>query len=180
MNEISYEERAKIEKPPLKYEVYKGLRGKFGALRLSLKKAWSNPDKFDKKGKKAKKEGVIFLDMVPTIGLNKYDWENQKMTMALSVTDIGKIILYLRMPNNSIFSENKLKIFHDRGAGTHTVGQDVKTLTIDKPRDAHSFFFNMYHKNGDDATTASVPVTPDEALVIGTLLGAAIPRILAW
>jgi len=179
MSEMSYEERAREEKAPLQWKSYKGMKGKFGAMRLNLKKAWTSGDI-------RKAEGVVFLEMAPTIGPNNYDWQNQKMIMALGITDIPKVILYLRNPSHVIFkdrndpSKKQLLIYHDKGAGTNTKGQNVKTLQVVKPDDAYSFFFTMYQKEGTKETTATVPISPDEAIAIGTLLQAAITQVLAW
>ena len=179
MNNMSYEEKARIEKAPLQYKIYKGIRGQFGAMRFNLKKAWSNSDI-------RKAEGVVFLEMAPTIGPNVYDWQYQKMVMALGIVDIPKIIMYLRTPAHQMFTDKQnsnkknLKIYHDKGAGTPNEGKNIKTLKIDKPENANNFFFSIYQKDEDSKTTATVTVSPDEAIVIGTLLQAAIPRILAW
>jgi len=171
----TFKEKQREQKLPLQYAIFKGVTGKFGALRLNLKKAYMD-------SRREKDDGCVFLEMVPTIGPNNYDWENSKIIMALSITDIPKIIMYLRAPGHPMFSkeDGKLKIYHDRGAGTPTRGQDTTTLSIDKPKDRDNFFFNAFQKRGDVQKTASLPVSPDEAIAIGILLQTAIPLILAW
>jgi len=171
--EKTFKERQREQKLPLQFALYKGVTGKFGAMRLNLKKAYTD-DRRDRD------DGCIFLEMVPAVGPNNYDWENGKITMALSAVDIPKIILYLRSPANSVFKEGKLKIFHDKGAGTADKGQDVTTLSIEKPADKDSFFFSVFQKKGTANKQASIPVSQDEALAVGILLQAAIPLILAW
>jgi len=171
--EKTFKERQREQKSPLQFALYKGVTGKFGALRLNLKKAYTD-DRRDKD------DGCVFLEMAPATGPNNYDWENGKVTIALSVVDIPKIILYLRSPSNPVFKEGKLKIFHDKGAGTADKGQDTTTLAVDKPADKDSFFFSVYQKKGAVNRQASVPVSQDEAVAIGTLLQSAIPLILAW
>ena len=170
----NYEEKARQFRMPIQYKLYKGVTGKFGALRMNLKKPYTNDDF-------KKKEGVIFVEMVPSIGRNVYDWENQKITMALSLADIPKIILYLRSPKHQVFkSKGKLQLLHDRGAGTHTKGEHVTSLEISKQDDRDNFFFSMYQNSKGKTTRAQVTVSPAEAIVIGSLLQAAIPTILAW
>ena len=171
----TFKEKQREFKLPLQYAIFKGVTGKFGALRLNLKKAYID-------SRREKDDGCVFLEMAPPAGPNDYDWKDNKIIMALSITDIPKIILYLRAPGHPIFKKDdfKLKIYHDRGAGTPTRGQDTTNIVIDKPEDRDNFFFNAYQKRGDVSKQASVPVSPDEAIAIGTLLQAAIPLILAW
>lgn len=171
----SFEERARREKAPMQYRIYKGITGRSGALRLNLKRPYTSPDP-------KKSEGVIFLEMAPSVGPNDYDWENQKIIMALSIVDIPKIIQYLRSPTHVDFerSGGKLKLIHDKNAGTAKKGQDMKTLEIVKSDRTTNFLFNMYQVQGEKSISATVPVSTDEALVIGTLLQAAIPTILSW
>jgi hypothetical protein len=173
----NYEEKLKQEKAPIQYKIYKGVSGKFGALRMNLKKAWSDPE--IKRGG----EGVIFLEMAPAVGKNQYDWQNQKMVIALSVQDISKIILYLRAPQHPMFSKSdgRLTIFHDKGAGTASKGQETKTLTFAKYPDRENFFVSMSQKDISGARKeASIPMSPDEAITMTTLFQSAIPSILAW
>ena len=171
----TFKERQREQKLPLQYAIFKGVTGKFGALRLNLKKAYVD-------NRRDKDDGCIFLEMVSTKGPNNYDWENSKIVMALSIIDIPKIIMYLRAPQHPMFEKTdyKLKIYHDRDAGTSNKGQNVTNIMIDKPKDKDNFFFNAFQKKGEITKQASVPVSPDEAVAIGTLLQAAIPLILAW
>jgi len=144
-------------------------------MRFNLKRPYTNPDP-----KKA--EGVIFLEMAPAVGPNNYDWENQKMIMALSIVDIPKIILYLRSPGHPSFerTDGKLKLLHDKGAGTARRGQEVTTLEVVKSDTTTNYMFNMYQKSNGNNKSANVPISPDEAIAIGALLQAAIPIILSW
>jgi len=171
----SFKDRQKRNKEPLQYSLYKGVSGKFGALRLNLKKAYQDTrrDKYD---------GCIFLEMAPATGPNIYDWENSKIIMALTITDIPKILLYLRAPGHQMFerSDGKLKIYHDRGAGTNDRGKDTTSVEINKPADRNNIFISAYQKRGDVSKSATVSISADEALAIGTLLQAAIPLIVAW
>jgi hypothetical protein len=173
--ENEFEERARKEKTPIQYRIYKGIKGTLGALRFTLKRPYTNVTP-----KKA--EGFVFLEVAPAIGQNVYDWENQKITMALSVNDISKIILYLRSPNNQMFAktDQKLKLMHDKGAGTASRGQEVKTLQIEKPEGMINFMCNMFENSNGKKINTSVTISPDEALIIGTLLQAAIPVIMCW
>lgn len=173
----SFKDRQWENREPRQYTLYKGVTGKLGALRLNLKKAYQD---FNKE----RAEGNIFLEMAPAKGPNNYDWENNKIIMALSITDISKIILYLRAPGHSMFqtekAEGKLKIFHDKGAGTADRLKNTTSLEIHKPDDKQNIFITAYQKRNGSSKTAQVSVSPDEAIAMGTLLQASIPLILAW
>lgn len=175
MDEKTFRDKQREARMPLQYTIYKGVTGKFGALRLSLKKAYMD-------GRRDKDNGCVFVESASAIGPNNYDWENGKIIMALNITDISKIILYLRQPTNPIFTktEGKLKLLHDRGAGTSDRGTDITTLDIDKPEDKDGFWFSMMKKSQGSTSRSGLPVSQDEALAIATLLQAAIPIILAW
>lgn len=183
MNEQNetFQDRQRRLKAPIQYSLYKGVTGKLGALRLNLKKAYTD-------NRRDKNDGCIFLEMAPAIGKNLYDWENGKIIMGLSMIDIPKILLYLRSPNHPSFqpternqkADGKLHLYHDKGAGTASRGQDTTNLTIDKPQDRDNFFWSMQQKSHGETKTASVTVSHDEALAIGTLLQAAIPLLVMW
>jgi hypothetical protein len=119
---------------------------------------------------------------INSTALGSYDWENGKIAMALSIADIPKIALYLRNPGNRAFekTENKCMLIHDRYAGTDKAGTEKSTLTISKPTDQDSFWWSISQKRDGTTKGASLPVSQDEALAIGTLMQAAIPLILAW
>ena len=176
-NNETFKDKQVRNREPLQYALYKGVTGKFGALRLNLKKAYQD-------SRRDKHDGCIFLEMAPATGPNIYDWENSKIIMALTITDIPKILLYLRAPNHPLFARNdaggKLKIYHDRGAGTNDKGKDTTTLEINKPEDKDNIFVSAYQRRGDVTKTATVTISPDEAVAVATLLQAAIPQILAW
>jgi hypothetical protein len=171
----SFKDRQKKNKDPLQYSLYKGVTGRFGALRLNLKKAYQDT-------RRDKHDGCIFLEMAPATGPNVYDWENSKIIMALTITDIPKILLYLRAPKHSAFkkSDGKLKIYHDRGAGTNDKGKDTTTIELNKPDDRDNIFISAYQKRGNQTKSATVSISPDETVAMAKLLDASIPLILAW
>lgn len=171
----TFQDRQRKNKAPIQYSLFKGVTGKLGAMRLNLKKAYSD-DKRDRD------DGCIFLEMAPAVGNNNYDWENSKIIMALNMVDIPKILMYLRAPGHKQFqkTDGQLKIYHDKGAGTANRGEEVTTLTISKPEDKDNFFLSTYQKKHGTTKSASVTISPDEAVVIGTLLQASIPLLVAW
>lgn len=151
-------------------------------MRLKLKRAYTSSDS-------RRPDGCVFLEVAPATGPNQYDWENQKIVMALSITDIPKIIMFLRTPLNTMFvqkneqgevTHHQLKIFHDKGAGTADKMKDTKNLIITKYQDKDSFFVSVSQNTEGSTKSCQIPIGQDEALAIGVLLQAAIPQILAW
>lgn len=157
---------------PLQYKIYKGIKGKFGAIRFGLLPAYVNS------GNNNKPEGAVFVEAAPTIGVNNYDWENSKIVFALKVTDIGKILSFLKTKN-----ESNLILLHDTGLSKgQPQGELVTILNISRPNETmKSFWVNMSQKEqGSVKNEVKIPISIDEMFVIYTLLEAAIPRILAW
>jgi hypothetical protein len=158
---------------PLQYKVYKGIRGKNGAMKLTLKKAYSGTKK---------DEGCVFLDMGAAIGPNQYDWEN-KILISLSLTDISKLLLFLSEPFNKIFEKDgKLSIYHDKNMGTkEKEGEDVKVFEATFSEERGSFGFQLTHKTkANGSRNIFVPVSADEAMSIRLLLQSAVPLVMAW
>lgn len=171
---LSYKDRARLNKAPISYGIYKGIKGNFGALRFLEKKAY----------KDQKDEGCVFLEACPAIGENNYDWQNQKISISLNLTDIGQILNFFSNPNSEVYKTDRrgnpkpypaLDIFHDNN---HI---DQKTLKISKDPTKNNFmFFITKRQNNQELAKASIPVSPEEAIIIGTLLRSAITEILSW
>lgn len=171
-----YETVARREKKSIPYEIFKGMGGKHGALALDLREAYtSDPSR--------KPTGIIFLNMTPTEGKNQYNW-NKKISMALNLSDLADILLYLKSPSHPHFekNDNSCFIIHDRGMNSGKErGQDTSTLNINKPSNMNNFFFNMTKKqDGEIISKVSVPISVPEALVITSLIETAIPAMLSW
>lgn len=173
-----YEVRARREKLPIPYEIFKGMSGRFGVLSLELREAYTNnPSKTNKPS------GIVFLHMTPAIGKNQYAWKTSKISMALGLPDISKIMLYLKNPRHPAFGDQgTCSLIHDRGINSGKErGMDVTYLSIGKPEGKDSYFFNIEKKeNGQSVSKFAVPVAPDEAVIVHTLLQAAVPAILSW
>lgn len=174
-----YETRAREEKLPIPYEIFKGIKGNSGVLSLELREAYTNDP-----SKSNKPSGIVFLHMTPTVGPNQYDWEN-KVSFALSLVDIGKILLFMRNPARANIRDvegGHLNLIHDWGMRSgRDKGSNITRLSIGKSDRNDNFLFNIERKQ-DRETTAKfmVPVTPDEGIIVMTLLQAAIPAILSW
>jgi hypothetical protein len=171
---------------PIKYAIYKGMGGKFGAVQFSLAapvfvcevckhRNYMVPEHDGNStcsGDMPVREGAVFVDVANTTAPNIYDWEH-KTIFAMSVTDMGKILSGLR-------AGTEVKLLHDPGAQTEKQGQVTKTLSFGAQTD-RGCLFNMYEKNkSGEEKKFMIPLTPDEVTVIGTLIARAIPLVLAW
>lgn len=162
-------------KKPLQYAIYKGMGGKFGALRFSLCPAFLPSLRKD--------EGVIFLETAPTVGKNHYDWENQKITIALGQQDISKILLFLKT-YSSCADENgnsSVNIYHDSSSTKNLPnGTITSTVTISKSSERDSFFWRICKKNKENKLETNIPVSFEETLLLSLLLEQAVIRTLGW
>lgn len=174
---------------PLQYSIYKGMSGKFGAVQFNLQPAHYYKDKLkdftgdqalDDQGKLREtagwkqREGAVFVEVAPSVGSNKYDWE-QKITFALSVTDMGKIVHFLSTGKDT-------SIMHDPGAKTETAGAVKKFLNLSSPKGIleGGCMLQLSQTKGSEKIGHTVPLTPDECLVVRQLLLSAISTSLNW
>jgi len=179
---------------PLQYSIYKGIKGNNGAVQFNLQSPhWyygktKSYDGFDKDSnsifevinskRKLKegwkmREGAIFMNITSAIGPNTYDWEN-KIVIALSITDIGKVIL-------SLLTGDECKIIHDPGAKSASQGLTKKFVNISSPEGpAVSVMLNVRESTGQNTKSHTVPISGDEVVVLKELLQTAVSRVLSW
>lgn len=175
---------------PLQYAVYKGMSGKFGAAQFNFQK----PHFYNRDGEKdfvgdraldtdgrllesqgwKQREGAVFVEVATTVGPNKYDWEH-KITFALSVTDMGKIVHFLTTGKD-------LSIMHDPGAKTDKQGSVKKFLNLSSPKGLleGGAMLQLSQTAEDTKTSHTVPMSPDECIVLKQLLARAISAALNW
>ena len=170
---------------PITYKLFKGMTAKWGALNLSMsdshfykgkEKDFNGSQAFENGKLKDgwdEREGCVFLEMTSATGPNVYDWAN-KVTMALSVTDMGKLLYTLA-------TGEECNIMHDPGAKGDTAGQIKKYLKVSSPQGLKSgVMFMVNQTQGEQKKSHTVPVSPDEVMVLRTLISAAISRSLNW
>ena len=174
----------------LQYAVYKGTGGKFGAIQFNLQvphyykgkeKSFNGKDSNGDwifEGSKLKegwkiREGAVFMEITSTKDKNIYDWEN-KIVLALSVNDIGKVLL-------GLLTGDEVKIMHDPGAKSEAQGTVKKYLTVTSPKGpAVGVLFSATQTAGGDKRTHTVPLSGDEVIVLRSLLQQAISAALNW
>lgn len=157
-------------KRPDDYIIYKG----GGAIEVALKRGQFQ----EMKGSGDRpfigtSKGCIFITGAPAIGKREYNWK-EKITLALNEHEVGKLMLGLQ-------KRQKIEFFHDKELGKEGQGQRTKKLQISPTEDGGTLLFRFVERTGDeDRTLKSIPVTAEEAVVLYSLLQAAIPRILGW
>jgi hypothetical protein len=171
---------------PMVFKIFKGKSGKFGSLNLSLSDAhfFKGREK-DFNGSVAlnggklvdgwdQREGCLFLEVASTTAPDVYDWAN-KIVMALSVTDMGKLLLTLATGVDC-------NIMHDPGAKSESAGQTKKYLKVTSPKGLleGGVLLTVNQTKGEETKSVMVPVSPDEVMVLRSLVQSAISRVLAW
>jgi hypothetical protein len=174
---------------PLTYAIYKGMSGKFGGLQFSaqLPHYYNQKDK-DFTGERAldgngrireadgwkQREGAVFVETSQAIGANKYDWDN-KITFALSIEDIGKVLFFLETGAN-------LSIMHDPGAKTEAQGAIKKYLNLSSPKGLleGGAFLKLTMEGMGQKKEHMIPMTPDECIILRQLLKTMAPKCLNW
>lgn len=191
---------------PMQYAIYKGMGGKFGAAQFNLQPAHRHCLKCKKRfftdetveftrnadnkvvavcpidqGELQTREGTVFLEVTSAKDKNIYDWD-KKVTIALSVTDLSKLLYGFRTGcSDGSGNPSEVKLLHDPGAKTETSGKIQKHLTLSSPKGATAgFMLNLAEFGGQEKLLHTVPLLPEEALVLSTLFQAAISKILAW
>jgi hypothetical protein len=181
----------------LKFSVYKGISGKWGALQLNFQKPhfYCPVDKFCPKdfeslwpgqcsGSRDKphaptemksREGCIFLEITSAIGPNEYDWD-KKVNLALSNHDMAKVLYTLE-------TGKECKIMHDPGAKSDSQGKIQKYLTLSCPKGLEVgvlVLASLKNNETGETRTHTVPLSPPEALELALYLRSAIVNSLAW
>ena len=170
---------------PLQYAIYKGMAGKWGAIQLNLQPPhfYSGKNK-DYTGYEAMengslrdgwkiREGTIFMEITSTKDRNVYDWEN-KIVLALSVTDVGKIL-------HSLYTGQECSIMHDPGAKSESQGLVKKNLNLVSPKGTiNGCMVRASYTAAGNTKSHQVPLSGDELIVMKELLHAAVPQMLKW
>ena len=173
----------------MQYSIYKGTGGKFGALQFRFQGPHFYKDKekdyagtkcFEMKdGKQTLKEGwearegAIFMEITSAKDKNVYDWEN-KVVMALSTNDMGKLLLTLA-------TGNECNLMHDPGAKSEAAGAVKKFMNVTSPKGtAEGVLFCVSQSAGGQTRKHMVPLAGDEVMVLRQLLQSAVSKSLGW
>lgn len=138
------------------YAIYKGLKGTNGAFQFQLNPASIVDGKV--------KTGCVFIQAAPAIDKNVYDWNNQKVSFAISISDIQAIIE----------PDKDTNIIHKHNGLT-------KVFSI-TPGASYGYFMKLQSTDDrtKETTTVNIPLSVSEAIVLKELLVHSIPTILGW
>lgn len=184
---------------PLKYRIYKGISGKFGAAQFSFNQPFfycskNRKHKYyvgdivrkanfssqvkctheDCNGILSAREGNVFLEITATVKPNTYDWNN-KIQFCLSVKDVGELLVAMKKGISKTLT-------HDPGAGTQSKGNITKILKWEVKDKNKGALLSLFEKKKDDekGKNVMVPLSLDEVLTLGVLFEAIVPSMLAW
>ena len=174
---------------PMTYAIYKGTGGKWGCVQFRLSEPHFYKDKekdfagsrcFETRdGKQCLKEGwsaregAIFMEITSAKDNNIYDWDN-KIVMALSINDIGKLLL-------SLATGNECSIMHDPGAKSDKAGVTKKFINMISPKGTvEGALLSVSQSDGGQTKKHTVPLAGDEVIVLRQLLQTAVSRTLSW
>jgi hypothetical protein len=119
------------------------------------------------------REGAIFMEITSAKDKNVYDWEN-KIVMALSTNDMGKLLLTLA-------TGNECNIMHDPGAKSDNAGAVKKYLNVTSPKGtAEGVLLCCSQSAGGQTKKHMVPLAGDEVMVLRQLLQSAVSKSLGW
>ena len=183
-----------MDRKPLQYAIYKGVGGKWGAAQFNFQRPHFYGDKDgefagqkDFTGQRAlentgkvragwrQREGAVFVEASSAKGANVYDWET-KVTFACSVTDMGKIALYLTTGGG------EMDILHDPGAKTPSEGKVRKHLKLyskDGPLKGGAML-TVSEQTPTNSKEHKIPLSADECLTLRQLFLSAQPKALGW
>lgn len=183
------------------HAIYKGAAGRGGAIQFTPSRPYyyKNNERdykrekaFDSSGKRntgwKERAGCVFMEVAPAVGKNEYDWK-QKITMALSTTDLGKLLYFITFGKSSSKNErerdgqptNSMTLMHDPGAQTDTAGQIKKYLRLYSPGGtAEGCMLTIVQMKGKEKLEHKVGISGDELIVLRTLFQTAITNTLSW
>jgi hypothetical protein len=181
---------------PLQLGFYKGMGGNYGAVQFNLQRphyyvkgntklknfegrfipeTWKKTNENLTKEDLTSREGALFLEITSATGKNEYDW-SRKIVIALSIHDMGKLLLVLEGTKPSI------DIFHDPGAKTATEGKVNKKLSVSSPQGiaAGVMIVASQTEAGGEKRIHTVPLSGDEVKTLAACIRGALPVALAW
>lgn len=144
---------------PLSFRLYKANKTNTGgAFRLDL-----NPER-----------KAVFLEAAGQMNERRFDWEN-KITMKLSVDDLGRLIALFQGKVNSI------RLFHEPGKGEYESSKETKNTVLELVRSDRGYLLKLSQQSMDNiVSSVQVPISIHEGEIVRVLLEKAIIRIHKW
>lgn len=123
------------------------------------------------------KRDCMFLEVAPQIrdmdDPKPYDWENQRLTIKLGPTDIGKLIAMFDgvAPVEQDAGKPDLELFHKNDKGNKV---------IKAKRQDTGFYFKFSAKEDGKTVQLAIPVSWDESVLLSIALKRAYEVMLGW
>jgi len=117
---------------------------------------------------------AIFLEVANQMGEKRFDWNN-KITMKLSISDIGNFLAVLRGKKDSI------RLFHEPAKGEYELAKEVMNTIAELSKGAHGYALRVSQQaRSRELRAIQINISDDEGEVLRVLLERAIERIHKW
>jgi hypothetical protein len=120
------------------------------------------------------KLGAIFITIAESNGDRQYDWDN-KIVFSLNVHEVGELIRGLK--------GQEVSFIHDQNIGDRNLmKKEVKYLRLAKADNGEVLYLSLSEKSEKKGNKKppSVAIDKKEAVVLSTLMEAAIPLMMGW
>jgi len=159
--------RGQSSKIFVKYTFYKGKTA------LGMQPKAPEYSTVDSGGIRLSKEGCVFLEFAPAVGIRQYDW-SKKQIFALSVLELGTLL--------SLDPNEPCEFFHDPFVGKSEAGKIRKVLKVGMLQDTGGYFFNLRvsDRNLNIDESLFMPITKGEFSVMQSAFNFILPYLMGW
>jgi hypothetical protein len=181
---------------PLQLPIYKGVTGKFGAVKFNaqaphfyvkknnrlknfdgrfIKDDWKKQDPGLTESDLVAREGAVFMEITSTKDKNVYDWD-RKIVFAFNLWDVGKALQVLEG------QKQEVKLMHDPHAGSADKGKIQKYVTISSPKGlTEGILINASQRtSGGENVNHMVPLSGHEVIILRECFKSFVPFALSW
>jgi len=117
---------------------------------------------------------AVFLEVAKQVAEQRFDWQN-KLTIKLSTTDIGKILSLLHGKTQGV------KLFHDPGKGQYESSKEMKNNVLEMAKSPYGYSVKVSQQSSaGELSSIGITVAEDEAIIMRMLLEKAIEKIYNW
>lgn len=119
-------------------------------------------------------KGAVFLEITKQMGEKRFDWDN-KITMKLSVSDMGDFLAVLKGKKDSI------RLFHEPSKGEYKVAKEVMNTIAELSKGRYGYALRVSQQaKSRELKAVQISISDDEGEVLRVLLERAVERIYGW